>query len=120
MGLICGKEELDFHELEKSCRYEGYTKDSQAVKWFWEVLHDFPLEKKKAFLMFSTGSDRAPLRGLSDLKMTILRQADDENVRLPSSHTCFNQFILPEYSTKETLKEKLEHAVENCKGFGLI
>ena len=117
--MICGKEELNFSELEESVIYEGYTKESQVIKWFWEVLHGFDDGQKKKFLLFSTGSDRSPLRGLADLKFKIGRQANDD-VRLPSTHTCFNHFLLPEYSSKEILKEKLLQAMENSEGFGLI
>lgn len=38
--------------------------------------------------------------------------------RLPMAHTCFNQLILPEYKTKESLKSKLQIAIENAEGFG--
>ena len=117
--MVCGKEELDFKELEKSTRYEGYDKDSQAVKWFWEILHSFDNDNKKKFLLFSTGSDRSPLRGLSDLRFIVGRQAADDT-RLPSTHTCFNHFLLPEYSSKEILESKLKQAMENCEGFGLV
>lgn len=119
MDLICGKEELNFKELERSTRYETYTKDSQVVKWFWEILHLFDSDHKKKFLLFATGSDRAPLRGLSDLRFVIGRQATDDD-RLPSSHTCFNHFLLPEYTSKEVLEQKLRQAIENCRGFGLV
>lgn len=119
IDLVCGKEELDFKELERSTRYEGFEKTSQVVLWFWELLHEFDGEQKKKFLLFATGSDRSPLRGLSDLRFILGRQASDDT-RLPSTHTCFNHFLLPEYSTKEILKEKLLQAMENCEGFGLI
>ena len=119
IDLICGKEDLDFKELERSTRYEGFDKDHQVVKWFWEVLHSFDVEQKKKMLLFSTGSDRAPLRGLKDLRFILSRQAPDD-LRIPSTHTCFNHFLLPEYSSKEILKDKLLQAMENCQGFGLM
>jgi ubiquitin-protein ligase E3 A len=119
IDLICGKEDLDFKELERSTRYEGFDKEHQVVKWFWEVLHSFDPEQKKRFLLFSTGSDRSPLRGLKDLRFILSRQAADD-LRIPSTHTCFNHFLLPEYSSKEVLREKLLQAMENCQGFGLM
>lgn len=119
IDLICGKEDLDFKELERSTRYDGFDENTQVVKWFWEILHSFETENKKKFLLFATGSDRAPLRGLSDLRFVIGRQANDDE-RLPSSHTCFNHLLLPEYSSKEILEQKLLHAIENCRGFGLV
>ena len=39
---------------------------------------------------------------------------DDENAtdqKLPSAHTCFNQLVIPNYSTKEILREKLGIAI---------
>lgn len=34
------------------------------------------------------------------------------------SHTCFNQLVLPNYESKEILKNKLQIAIENAEGFG--
>jgi len=38
---------------------------------------------------------------------------------LPSSLRCFNHLLLPLYSTKEKLEEKLKAAMLNAEGFGL-
>ena len=61
---------------------------------------------------------RAPVEGLSGLKLTIQRGSPDTD-RLPTSHTCFNVLLLPEYSTKEKLRSRLMTAIENAQGFGL-
>ena len=39
--------------------------------------------------------------------------------RLPMSHTCFNQLILPVYKSKKLLRHKLVLAIQNTEGFGL-
>jgi hypothetical protein len=39
--------------------------------------------------------------------------------RLPTSHTCFNALLVPEYASKDKLRERLLTAVENAQGFGL-
>jgi hypothetical protein len=40
-------------------RYEdGYTEDSQAILWFWEVVHELKTAEQKKLLQFITGSDR--------------------------------------------------------------
>lgn len=39
--------------------------------------------------------------------------------RLPMSHTCFNQLVLPPYKSKKILKQKLITAISNAEGFGL-
>ena len=40
--------------------------------------------------------------------------------RLPTSHTCFNVLLLPDYSSKDKLRERLVKAITNCKGFGML
>jgi ubiquitin-protein ligase E3 A len=75
-------------------------------------------EQKKRFLSFTTGSYRAPVQGLASLKITFLRSGPDSE-RIPSAQTCFNYFLIPEYSSKEKLEAKLKIALANEKGFGL-
>uniref|UniRef100_UPI00398E40C3 ubiquitin-protein ligase E3A-like isoform X2 n=1 Tax=Pristiophorus japonicus TaxID=55135 RepID=UPI00398E40C3 len=41
-------------------------------------------------------------------------------VRLPTTHTCFNVLLLPDYSTKDKLKERLLKAITYSKGFGML
>lgn len=117
--LIKGVDHLDFAVLKKSARYVGCTPEDQHIQWFWEVLEEFTDEQKKEFLMFVTGSDRSPLRGLSELNFVITGTGLDDQ-RLPSAHTCFNDMILPKYSSKDKLRIKLLQAMENKEGFGLI
>lgn len=31
--IICGKEVIDFKELEANAHYEGYTKDTPVIKY---------------------------------------------------------------------------------------
>lgn len=117
---ICGTDELDFNALKETARYEdGYTKDSETVKLFWKILiDDFDHEDKKSFLKFLTGSDRAPLKGLGNLKIAISRYGDGD--QLPAAHTCFNHLLLPDYKSYSVLKKKLKMALEHCEGFGLF
>lgn len=117
--LIRGVDNLDFNQLKSHARYVGCTTNDQHIKWFWEILEEFDEEQKKAFLMFTTGSDRSPLRGLGELNFTITSTGLDDE-RLPSAHTCFNDLILPKYSSKENMRIKILQAMENKEGFGLI
>ena len=34
-------------------------------------------------------------------------------------YTCFSTLLLPEYASKETLKDQLLKAIAECEGFGL-
>jgi len=117
--LVCGDPTLDFDALEEGTYYDnGFTAEHPTVKAFWEIVHSFTLEQKKRLLFFTTGSDRAPIGGLSKLKLIVARNGPDSD-RLPTSHTCFNHLLLPEYSTKEKLRDYLLKAISNAEGFGL-
>jgi hypothetical protein len=48
-----------------------------------------------------------------------MQRGGPDTDRLPTSHTCFNILLLPDYSSKEKLKERLAVAIENAQGFGL-
>lgn len=69
--------------------------------------------------MHFIGSDRVPVGGLSRLKLVIARNGSDSD-RLPTSHTCYNVLLLPEYTTKEKLEDRLLKAINYSKGFGMI
>lgn len=76
--IICGLETIDIRELKKAAKYEGgYQEYSYMVRCLWEILDEFDMEKKKAFLFFTTGSDRAPIGGLSTIKFVIQRHGPD-------------------------------------------
>ncbi len=117
--ILCGTQILDFHELKNACQYEEYEKDSETIKYFWEILLDFKEEEKKKFLSFVTGCDRAPIDGLGSLSITISNGGSDIN-QLPSAHTCFNNLILPDYKNKEKMKKAILTAINYSEGFGLI
>ena len=117
--LVCGTPHLNFHELESVARYEaGYDAKHPIVRAFWETVHEMPCESQRKLLMFVTGSFKAPIGGLGKLSLMIQRAGPDSN-QLPTSRTCFNTLLLPEYSSKEKLKERLLRAISECQGFGL-
>ncbi|XP_053680682.1 ubiquitin-protein ligase E3A [Anopheles nili] len=118
--IVCGSKEFDFNELEQSTEYEGgFTVDSQTIKDFWSIVHGLSMEAKRKLLQFTTGSDRVPVGGLSRLKLVIARNGSDCD-RLPTSHTCFNVLLLPEYDSREKLEERLLKAINYSKGFGML
>eukprot|EP00210_Caulerpa_lentillifera_P008643 g8243.t1 len=117
--LVCGNPNLNFEALESNARYDGgFNKNSKTVRWLWEIVTEFSLANKKLFLKFFTGSDRAPIGGLGNLKC-VIQQNGSDNRNLPTAHTCFNTLLLPNYSTKEDLLQRLTLAIMNSEGFGL-
>lgn len=139
MAVIVGNEDYDWHALEAEAEYKnGYTCSDQVVKfvfvfsfvgenyppffaqvrWFWEVFHELPLNEKKKFLLFLTGSDRIPIQGMKAIKIYIQPTGDEKF--LPVAHTCFNLLDLPRYGTKERLRYKLLQALQQTHGFSLV
>jgi hypothetical protein len=114
-----GEEVYDWIALKSSTSYtDGYTEDSQTVVAFWNVFFEMTNEQKKDFLMFCTGSPRAPVGGLANIQLIIQRTNDVE--KLPVAHTCFNMFSLPDYQDQEKLRKLLLKALEYSEGFGII
>ncbi|CAH2254500.1 jg25682 [Pararge aegeria aegeria] len=119
MSVVIGNEEYDWDLFESNCEYKnGYVASDSQVRWFWEVFHELPVEDKKKFLLFLTGSDRVPIQGMRDIKIRIQPVADDRY--FPVAHTCFNLLDLPRYKTKERLKYHLLQAIQQTQGFSLV
>lgn len=116
--LIVGERVLDFAGLRQGSNYEGYTEQSPTIVHLWQVLDEYDEDMKRLFLAFVTGTDRAPIGGLQKLKLTIQRAGPDCPL-LPTSRTCFNVLLLPEYATRAKLRNRLTTAISNCTGFGL-
>jgi ubiquitin-protein ligase E3 A len=118
--LVCGQRNYDWTGLKKGCKYDGgFHENHHTVLYFWEVFDEMNESQRKTFLEFVSGSDRCPVGGLERLKMTLTKNGPDSN-RLPSAHTCFNVLLLPEYSSKSFLKERMMKALENSMGFGMM
>ena len=117
--LVCGTPCLDFEGLQKAAKYDGgFHPEHRVVRWLWAVVRTLPDDEKKSFLKFVTGSDRAPIGGLANLRVIVQRDGADSN-KLPTSHTCFNTLLLPSYRSQEKLKDRLQLAILNAEGFGL-
>uniref|UniRef100_A0A8C4RMT3 HECT-type E3 ubiquitin transferase n=1 Tax=Erpetoichthys calabaricus TaxID=27687 RepID=A0A8C4RMT3_ERPCA len=119
MDLMVGNTDYDWDVLEENTTYTGeYHKKHPTIMLFWSVFHEMNLHQRKAFLLFLTGSDRIPMAGMACIKMTILSSPHLTEDHYPEASTCFLQLMLPRYSTKERLQEKLLHAIQLNKGFG--
>lgn len=123
--LISGLPEIDLDDLKASTEYTGYTAASPLIQWFWEVVQGFSKEDMARLLQFVTGTSKVPLegfkalQGISGPQRFQIHKAYGAPERLPSAHTCFNQLDLPDYSSKEQLKERLLLAIhEASEGFG--
>jgi hypothetical protein len=86
------------------------------VRWFWNVFDELDQDQKKQVLMFACGNDTVPIGGLKVLQFRIDRDSDSSH--LPTSHTCFNTIVIPEYPNQAKLKKRLLVSLGNASGFG--
>ena len=67
---------------------------------------------------FFLGCFRVPIGGFKAFPMKINSLSDAKS--LPIAYTCFGQIDLPNYSSKEILKEKLTLAITEGGGTGFF
>jgi len=111
--LIGGVPDIDIKELLKEATFGGFVSKSDQVEWLSQVLEEFDHEKLSKFLGFVSGCCCMPVDGLKPPLM-ITRMEDGTDRSLPKAHTCFNQLVIPRYSSAEVLKERLLYALENA------
>jgi hypothetical protein len=142
--LVCGNQTPDFDQLELAASYDGWHQHPMApasflparsdgtvrpsgplvpqapvISHFWSWFHGLSIQLKRRLLAFVSGSDRIPIKGLRHATFTIVNGGQDQR-NLPSSHTCFGQLVLPNYSSVEILHEKMMMALqEGHEGFAL-
>jgi hypothetical protein len=113
--MICGNPEIDVDMLRNVVEYEGYEESDKVIEYFWETLREITDEDRKSFLQFVWARNRLPIKETDfDAPFKIQKDGGSNSEQaLPSASTCFFSLTLPEYKTKEQLKEKLLFAINN-------
>ncbi|XP_048209719.1 E3 ubiquitin-protein ligase HACE1 isoform X2 [Perognathus longimembris pacificus] len=122
--LLSGMPEIDVSDWIKNTEYtSGYEREDPVIQWFWEVVEDITQEERVLLLQFVTGSSRVPHGGFANImggsglqNFTIAAVPYTPNL-LPTSSTCINMLKLPEYPSKEILKDRLLVAL-HCGSYG--
>jgi hypothetical protein len=118
-SLVEGTQHISIPFLRRCARYEqGYTESHPTILNFWRVAADFDQVDCRHLLEFVTASDRVPVTGYEGITFHIVRVSDTR--LLPTSSTCFGKLYLPDYENEEVLKGKVELAIRNSKGFGVV
>ncbi|KAK5949869.1 hypothetical protein OHC33_009054 [Knufia fluminis] len=108
---------LNINDWRQTTELLGFLPSDPIIHWFWDILaNDFNQSQLRALLAFVTASDRIPVGGWDGVIFIIQRNGDEDG-RLPTSQTCYGRLLLPEYSSREVLKGRLEWAVDNSWGF---
>jgi hypothetical protein len=125
--LMSGLPEIDIEDLNNNTEYQGYSGNSDVIRWFWNVVHSLNTHEKALLLQFVTGTSKVPLDGfksllgMSGIQRFNIHRVPGDTDRLPTSHTCFNQLDLPEYASEEILRERLLLAIRiGAESFGIV
>jgi len=112
---------VDLDDLRKNTNYGGvYDDEEQTITSFWNVVNTFDQEQRRALLRFVTSCSRPPLLGFKELVPNFaIRNAGEDEHRLPTSSTCVNLLKLPRYKSEKVLREKLLQAITSGAGFDL-
>ena len=110
---------LDVDDLRHHTTVQSAEFGAQ-LQWFWSILADMTDIEQQQFLRFLISSPFPPSGGFRSLKPMfniILASGSDDH--LPSVSTCAHSLFLPQYSSKEIMREKLLYALRNAEGFHL-
>jgi len=130
-GVISGEQGgIDIDDLRAHTNvFGGYTSEDDQILWIWELLKEDEDFKKNSFrlirglLRFITGLTHVPVGGFKNMKRRIeIYRIERENpdISLPSAHTCVYQLNIPQYSSKDIMKERLIYAIEASPQMGFI
>lgn len=116
--LIAGEEASVTREELESCVEvsHGYDRDSPQIGMLFDIIVEMTSEERGALFKFITGSNRLPVGGLKALNpmLTIALRTPEQGSPddcLPSVMTCANYFKIPQYSTREIMKQKIAMAI---------
>ena len=109
--LVSGPIEIDVSRLRAHTKYDGIDPDADYIRFFWEALEEMDNAERAEFLQFVWSRSRLPISDDQwDRPLTIKPQKADggsPDSLLPLVRTCFFQLMLPAYSSKSILVEKL-------------
>jgi ubiquitin-protein ligase E3 C len=137
--LISGDDSIrgmDVASLQQAMQYGGgYHSSQPVVQWFWEIMYELTPDHQRKFLKFVTSCSRQPLLGFSSLEPApciqqvrlpeaLFAGGDSaetiaKRTPLPTASTCMNLLKLPNYRSKQVMRQKLIAAIEAGAGFEL-
>jgi len=125
-AMVCGQIERWTVEYLKEVTLYNSDSGTVIITNFFEVLSEFDADWRRLFVLFLTGAPHLPAGGLQQLQPRLTLVVQDANATfedsgslqdLPTVSTCTHSLKLPNYSTKELLKEKLEQALSDGQAY---
>lgn len=94
--MISGLPEINIDDMRENTNYVNYTKKSEVIVWFWEIMKEWKTDIRASFLQFVTGTSKVPFEGFKSLK-GMGGQVQKFSIHkvfkkdlLPTAHTCLN------------------------------
>eukprot|EP00727_Mastigamoeba_balamuthi_P008182 m51a1_g3985 putative hect domain and rcc1-like domain-containing protein (3401) ;mRNA; f:470235-483438 len=117
---VCGRAFVDVQMLRRHTVYgAGLSPDAPHVRAFWDVLAELSQQDLRQFVRFAWAQERLPAddreyeqTGTRLMIKPSPRIADPDRA-FPRADTCFFNLMLPEYSSREVLRERLLTAVRS-------
>ncbi|KAH6629023.1 thyroid hormone receptor interactor 12 [Boeremia exigua] len=100
----------------------GFNLDSKSVRNLLTTMSQYTSEERRDFLQFITGSPKLPIGGFKSLTpmfTVVCKPAEPPYTSddyLPSVMTCVNYLKMPDYSTLDVLRAKLNVAAKEGQG----
>ncbi|OJK02652.1 hypothetical protein ASPACDRAFT_112834 [Aspergillus aculeatus ATCC 16872] len=100
----------------------GFNMDSRSVRNLLQTMSELNAQQRRDFLQFVTGSPKLPIGGFKSLTpiFTVVCRPSEPPYTpddyLPSVMTCVNYLKLPDYSSLDTLRERLSVAIKEGQG----
>jgi len=117
--LIAGVPTIDFNELKATSTYSDYKASDNIITWLWEIVSEFSQKELASFVFFISGSIKISHGLLKDEPFHFRKYYTSLEGTLPIAHTCYREMEIPEYKTKEELRQKLLLAIfEGQEGYG--
>ncbi|KAI8607208.1 hypothetical protein BC830DRAFT_1073184, partial [Chytriomyces sp. MP71] len=112
---------IDLADLRANITYGGdFHELHPTIRIFWDVVENLDEDDRRLLVKFVTSCARPPLLGFKELKPGFcIRPSGESEDRLPSASTCVNLLKMPEYKSKQVLREKLLYAIKSGAGFEL-
>ncbi|KAF8937444.1 hypothetical protein BGZ58_002708 [Dissophora ornata] len=111
---------ISLTDLQKNAVLSNFEETDPTIEYFWSVVQEMNEEDRRLLIKFITSCARPPLLGFAELKPKLcIRNAGQEEDRLPTSSTCMNLLKLPAFKSRQKLKEKLMYAIHSEAGFDL-
>lgn len=114
--IVEGATTIDLIDWKANTEINNNVSGTESViQNFWEIVSELSDANQSKLLCFTTGSSRLPVGGFSQLNPKFKLVLGPKTTSLPVAHTCFNMLVLPQYESKEMMREKLLKAIEETE-----